>query len=429
MSKKRIFQKQQLRFMLLNLLTFTIIFTVFGIIIFLTVQNTLFSETDEQLKELRDVIASDPAAEEVPPSRFSPANPLEEQTRQNLNPRIIMLNWNEDGENVNVDQIGRLLYQNYFLNYNAPLNNIGSIANTTLENSYTFRYLLFEEENIFGETFYTQLLVNIDAEQTILRNFQQLIILCSLIFIILSISASYYLSRKMMHPIIESWNKQTEFVENASHELRTPLTVIQNKLELLLTAPQEKIMDRFENIALSLSETRRLSKLTSDLLTLARADSAEIQLEKQPLELDMFIEKVSQPYREIAESQEKEFTLHLRSGAVVEADEVRIHQLLVILLDNALKYTEEEDKIEIRTYLQEQEIVLEVEDSGAGIKEKNLPYVFDRFYRGDKARSRETGGTGLGLSIAAWIVSAHNGKITVSSEEGEYTVFRVTLPR
>lgn len=427
MNRKQMVQKQQLRFMLLNLLTFSIIFTVFGIIIFSTLQNTLFSETDEQLYELRDVITGDAAAQT--PSVFAPTRPLEEQTRENLNPRIIMLNWSENGTNINRDQIGILLYQNYFRDYEPPLQNINTISNMTVNDTYTFRYILFAEQNIFGETFYTQLLVNIDAEQTILRNFRQLIVLCSLIFILLSISASYYLSRKMMDPLIQSWNKQSEFVENASHELRTPLTVIQNKLELLLTAPQEKIMNRFENIALSLSETRRLSKLTSDLLTLARADSAEVQLEKKQLSLDDFIKRVSAPYQEIAESQQKQLQLQLEGNITIAADEVRLHQLLVILLDNALKYTGEEDSITIRTFAEDQAAVIEVEDTGSGIKAASLPYVFDRFYREDKARSRATGGTGLGLSIAQWIVQTHAGNITVSSEEGKGTAFRVTLPK
>lgn len=231
-----------------------------------------------------------------------------------------------------------------------------------------------------------------------------------------------------MKPIIHSWNKQAEFVENASHELRTPLTIIQNKLQLLLTEPQEKIINKFDHIALSLSETRRLSKLTSDLLTLARADSAETELVKTALHVDTFVENVCAPYIEIAESQEKHVWLNLNCKTTMEADEVRLHQLLIILLDNALKYTAEHGSIGVKTYLEDHKIVIEVTDTGIGIKEENIPYIFDRFYREDKARSRETGGIGLGLSIAQWIVTKHDGTIKVIRNQTKGTTFKVKLP-
>lgn len=429
MNKRPVFRKQQLRFMLLNLLAFTVIFTIFGFIIFTQVQNTLYSETDNELRELQEILTREEEVEEFYAPRILPSNPLEQRTRANLNPRIIMLNWNENGENINADQIGLLLYQNYFQDYNVDLDNLNTISTMTISGDYSFRYLLFEDRNIFGETFYTQLLVNVDAEQTIIANFGRLITLFSLLFILLSITASYYLSKKMMDPIVQSWNKQTEFVENASHELRTPLTVIQNKLEMLLTAPQDKIMHKFEHIALSLSETRRLSKLTSDLLTLARADSADTQLEKKQIEIDGFIAQASLPYQEIAESQEKIFRMELNAEINIQADEVRLHQLLVILLDNALKYTEAGDKILLKTYNAAQEFVLEVIDTGQGIKQENLQEVFERFYREDKARSRETGGTGLGLSIARWIVTSHSGTITAHRNEPQGTIIRVRLPQ
>ena len=118
------------------------------------------------------------------------------------------------------------------------------------------------------------------------------------------------------------------------------------------------------------------------------------------LDVDSFIQKVCAPYIEIAESQDKHFWLNLNCKVSIEADEVRLHQLLVILLDNALKYTSDDDSIGVKTYAEDHKVVLEVSDTGIGIKEENMKYIFDRFYREDKARSRETGGMGLGLSIA-----------------------------
>ncbi|MFE8697748.1 sensor histidine kinase [Cytobacillus sp. FJAT-53684] len=432
MFKKTIFRKQQLKFMAFNLIAFTVIFAIFGVIIIGQVQRTLYSKSDEELKSFKEMMIEHPSRgfeSPLPDEKMDRLPPYEERQRDRPNPRIIVLKWNKEGEIINQNEIGTSFYESFIQDYPFDKTNIDTITNTTIHNQYHFRYLLFETTDTKGEITYTQLLINTEAEQTIIDNFERLIIICSIIFVILSISASYILSRKMMMPIIHSWNKQAEFVENASHELRTPLTIIQNKLELLLTEPQEKIINKFENIALSLSETRRLSKLTSDLLTLARADSAETQLTKQTIDIDQFIQGVCAPYMEIAESQDKHFWLNLNCKVSMEADEVRLHQLLVILLDNALKYTSDDDSIGVKTYVEDHKVVFEVSDTGIGIKEENMKYIFDRFYREDKARSRETGGMGLGLSIAQWIVTKHNGTIAVFQNKHQGTTFKVKLPK
>lgn len=414
--------------MIHNLIAFTIIFTIFSIIIFVQVQRTLFTQTDEELVSMKEKMSDTLDMGTTPNDGLIPPPRLDRE-RGGFNPRVIIVHWDDNGNILNKGQIGTLLYEYYLQDFELDKSNMDEIAMTTISEQYHFRYILFEDNDESNNIAYTQLMMSVDAEYAIISNFEKLIIVCSLIFIVLSISASYILSRKMMEPILLSWNKQAEFVENASHELRTPLTIIQNKLEMLLTAPQDRIADKFENIALSLSETRRLSKLTSDLLTLARADSAETQLVKQMIHVDTFIEKVCAPYIEIAESQEKHLWLNLDCKVNIEADEVRLHQLLVILLDNALKYTIENDSINIKTYLEEQKAIIEVSDTGIGIKEENMKHIFERFYREDKARSRETGGVGLGLSIAHWIVTQHHGTIKVFKNQNKGTTFKVKLPK
>ncbi|WP_153732774.1 sensor histidine kinase [Sporosarcina obsidiansis] len=432
MFNKLIFKKQQLKFMIFNLIAFTVIFTIFSIIIFSQVQHTLFSKTDEELLSFKDMITDNNSKDLRRPLKDGDLErpvPADERRKNMPNPRMIVLHWDNAGNIRNENEIGTLFYENYLQDYKLDKTTMNTITMTKISDQYHFRYILFEDPNGETETAYTQLMINVDAEQTIISNFEKLIIICSVLFIVLSISASFILSKKMMKPIIHSWNKQAEFVENASHELRTPLTIIQNKLEFLLTAPQERISDRFEHIALSLSETRRLSKLTSDLLTLARADSAETQIVKQSIHIDTFIQNVCNPYKEIAESQEKHFSLTCQSPFTIEADETRLHQLLVILLDNALKYTTENDSIRVKTYAEDQKVAIEVSDTGIGIKEENIRYIFDRFYREDKSRTRETGGMGLGLSIAQWIVSMHNGTIHVIRNQNKGTTFIVRLPK
>jgi two-component system, OmpR family, sensor histidine kinase CiaH len=432
MVRKSIFRKQQLSFMVLNFIAFTVIFSIFGVIIFGQVQSTLYSKTDEELQAVKEKMTDGFSRDFTPPTPRDEADrnhPQDDRNRLSPNPRIVILNWNSEGEIINENQIGSNFYGNYLEEYQLNTETINEITTVQINNLYHFRYLLFEDKNETDDIAYIQLMINTDPEHTILDNFGKLLIFCSLIFILLSITASYLLSKRMMKPIIQSWNKQAEFVENASHELRTPLTIIQNKLELLLTEPQAKIINKFENIALSLSETRRLSKLTTDLLTLARADSAETQLVKQAVDVDSLVQAVCGPYSEVAESQEKHLWLHLDCKISIEADKERLHQLLVILLDNALKYTSEQDSIGVKTFIEDNKIVLEVTDTGIGIKEENMKHIFDRFYREDRARSRETGGTGLGLSIAQWIVTKHDGTISAYRNQHKGTTLTVKLPK
>ena len=220
-----------------------------------------------------------------------------------------------------------------------------------------------------------------------------------------------------------------EFVQNASHELRTPLTIIQAKQELLLEEPDAKIIDKSEEIMLTLNETKRLTKLTKDLMTLARADENKIKLKKEKTDIDELIEGLAKPYIEMAELAEKKINLNLQYNEEVSIDASKIYQVLVILLDNAIKYTEKGDTIEILTYSKDGKFTLEVRDTVIGISDEAITHIFDRFYREDKARNRETGGSGLGLSIADVIVKAHNGTIKASHNKPKGTIFNIKLPK
>lgn len=427
MNKNKIFNKQQWSFTLLNFVVFTLIFALFGLIISSIVTNTLYSKTDEELMSFKERFEQlqGQAFEKEMASGGSGQPRFGEGL---FNPRIVTLQWNENKELVD-EQVGPATSSYYFQDLDPDLKQLNTIYNITIHDTYTYRTLIFESKNDSGEKVYTQLLFNVDAEQAIIENFEKILIICTVIALLLSSTASYLLAKKTMKPIIRSWNRQLDFVENASHELRTPLTIIQNKLEMLLTAPNARIIDKFENIALSLSETRRLSKLTTDLLTLARADSSETQLVKDSFEVDAFVKDVCMPYVEIGELDDKKVQLHLHANMKIEADKSRIHQLLVILLDNALKYTAEGDEIIVATAVEDQKLVIEVKDTGIGISEENKKYIFERFYREDKARTREKGGVGLGLSIAHWIVSSHNGTIQVKSNGNKGTIFKIKLPK
>ncbi|CAK8054553.1 sensor histidine kinase [Eupransor demetentiae] len=270
----------------------------------------------------------------------------------------------------------------------------------------------------------------IDATDTVinLRHFQELIAWSFGFAFLISLLFAYFISRMNMRPILKAWQQQQDFVNNAAHELRTPMSVIQGKLETMLTKPSSTVRDESEAIILSLSEVRRLSSLTDNMLTLAKTGSNMTKIVKEETDIAAYLQKIIAPYEEMAEFDEKSVDLDVEVNRPVPVDRKRIHQLMVLLLDNALKYSDAGASVKVTARTEKNRLVLTVADTGRGISNAAKKHVFDRFYREDKTGNRETGGTGLGLSIAEWIVLAHGGKITVADNQPRGTIFKVVLP-
>ncbi|MFC5529068.1 sensor histidine kinase [Cohnella yongneupensis] len=247
---------------------------------------------------------------------------------------------------------------------------------------------------------------------------------------IFSIVAGMFLSGRALIPIRRSWDKQQRFVTDASHELRTPAAVIHAQTELILQHPEHSVEHESPRIAVILKESRRLGKLVDDLLTLARSDSNQAQIHPSRLSLDSVLLEVTESFRLLAASKGIAIVTEIERPLALWGDDGRIRQLLVIVLDNALKYTPEAGEIRVAgRYASSYTLSIVISDTGCGIAEEDLPHVFERFYRGDKSRSRTQGGTGLGLSIARWIVEAHGGSIRIHSKGTEGTQVELLFPR
>lgn len=231
---------------------------------------------------------------------------------------------------------------------------------------------------------------------------------------------------EMLAELEKAFENQRRFVADASHELRAPLATLQGNLELLDRAANLSEEERRAIWRDIRDEVRRLGRLVSDLLSLARAEAGQ-GLHLQPVELDRVVTDVLRPMRtEMA--QHRLVVEHLEPVPVM-GDADRLRELLVILLDNAIRYTPAGGEIRVGLrHTPGQEVALSVADTGIGIAPEDLPHIFERFYRADKARSRATGGTGLGLAIARWIVEAHGGRIEVESQLGRGSRFTVRLP-
>jgi two-component system, OmpR family, sensor kinase len=229
----------------------------------------------------------------------------------------------------------------------------------------------------------------------------------------------------MLDRLEEAYRIQQRFVADAAHELRTPLTAIQANLEFLQRHPTMPEERRLEALAEAGRETRRLARLVASLLALARAD-AGVELSRQRVELDRLLVETFKQVRSLATGQ------RLTIGAIepvhVFGDPDRLKELLVILLDNALKYTPPGGEVTLELARHSRMVAVTVRDTGIGIPPDDLPHVFDRFYRADPARARDPASTGLGLAIAKWIVGEHGGSITLTSDPGQGTTVTVRLP-
>lgn len=249
----------------------------------------------------------------------------------------------------------------------------------------------------------------------------------SLISVFIALLGGIYLANKALIPIRKSWDKQQQFVADASHELRTPLSVMKLNLEHLFRHPDRSIEQESETIHQTIKELNYLSKMSTDLLTLARSDAVPLQVMQEPIQLDEILNQVVRDFNGLALLKHIQLTADIQPIRII-GDKERIKQLFVILLDNALKYTKDHGKISISGEVKGSRAIIDMVDTGIGISKQDLPNIFDRYYRGDKSRTRHIEGSGLGLSIAQWIVQSHSGKIRVISKEGEGTQVMVQFP-
>lgn len=409
---------------ILNSLVFFFIFIVFGSLLYGFVAHQLFDEVDESMRQKAGafyLVNGRP--------RFAMNDPL------SLDPRIFIMVRDTEGSIINLypfplEEVNRIIP---YLSRTAT----GRLETEQAE-GHKYRVLSIpyqRDDNRLLRADGTPAVITevlaisiVDSETAMLRRLSFIILTGLLSGLIVSMIAGLYLARRALVPIEASWDKQQQFVADASHELRTPLSVIKANTELMLRHPERTIEEESGRVTNVLRETIRMNKLVATLLTLARADANRLELNREAVDLNQLMRTVGAEFEPLAEM--KGITLQVVSHCplALTADKERLHQLLVILLDNALKYTQPAGAVMLACSRQGSHILITVKDSGCGISPEDVPHIFDRFFRGDKARSRETGGAGLGLAIAQWIVEQHGGTISAKSTFGRGTAFYVELP-
>jgi heavy metal sensor kinase len=233
---------------------------------------------------------------------------------------------------------------------------------------------------------------------------------------------------EMFGRLERAFKRVTQFTADASHELRTPVALMRTRTEVALRK-QRSEADYRETIVRIHQELERTSALIENLMTLARADSDGEALQVTSTSLNDILREISEPARLLAEGKSIQYEEQLPETPLsVSGNAAFLRRLFMILIDNAVKYTPSGGRISVVLDVNGGSAVTEIRDSGIGISTSDLPHIFERFYRADTSRSRESGGAGLGLSIAKWITEAHRGKITVASRISEGSIFRVHIP-
>ena len=414
-----------------NFGVFTLIFSAMTLIILQVMHSSLYTSVDEKLLSLsanpQDVIqlAVNRATEDVKDLNSESVGPSSNRKPTvSSNTEVILLD----------SSLNQLVAGNRFLGLDRVTFNkkdLNHIRQLHVQNSYgqdeIYRVILTEMniESVSTNIKYAAVLINTSQLEQISQNHEQLIVVVMASFWILSLIASLYLARVSVKPLLESMQKQQSFVENASHELRTPLAVLQNRLETLFRKPEATIMESSESIASSLEEVRNMRFLTTNLLNLARRDDG-IKPELGEVQPDFFNTTFTN-YEMIASENNRIFHFENRIHRTIITDKLLLKQLMTILFDNAVKYTEEDGEIHFVIAATERTLYLSVADDGIGISAVDKKKIFDRFYRVDKARTRQKGGFGLGLSLAKQIVDALKGSISVKDNKPNGTIFEVKI--
>jgi len=268
----------------------------------------------------------------------------------------------------------------------------------------------------------------IGREIQVLHGFFVLLLAVGGLALFIAVLGGLFLARRALAPARLAFARQQSFIADASHELRTPLTLLRADAEVLLRGndrltPDDRLL--LEDIV---TETAHMTALAGTMLTLARLDAGRLHLERDVVDLAAVATRVA--HRAGALAREKGVAIQVEGIAplLVIGDHLLLEQVTLILVDNAIKYNHPDGQVILRTSSGGTEAILEVCDTGIGIAQEHLPHLGERFYRVDKARSREAGGAGLGLSIARGVASAHGGALTLSSTPGAGTVARLSVP-
>jgi two-component system sensor histidine kinase CiaH len=417
MKKKDIFYYTKRNIIGISIAIVLLCLFIFGGVIKLLYSSILFNDIDNQLIQHKEIILSMPPIvidrnnHPLSNDLFFPKPPM-------LSPNIITV---VAIENKFID-----ISPNAYFN-NGELPSVFNITDNKIEKvlyeGYNFRSIKFKQNE------YTiQLIANVDSQMQSVDQLNNAIIVSFIALIIIALVLSALLASRVIKPVKEAYNKQVFFVQDSSHEMKTPLAVIKGKLEILANSWGETIDSNFEHISKMMSEVRGLEKLNNDLLLLTKED-IDFSTNITTFELEQLIEDISDFYMDLAEMQNKRFQILKPEEMTVYWDYSKMKRVIIILLENAFKYTNENGSIILSFEEFGKNIKIAVRDTGIGIKQEDQHRIFDRFFRSADVRGKNINGSGIGLSLLKSISKTLGITIKFTSKYGEGTEFKVLVPK
>ena len=395
------FDKLKKKFILMNMILLTTVFIgIFGTIYVMTA----FSLNRDMEMQLRNSM-----------------NPMAKPPKGNMDVTITI---NLDSENKITNIVSRFDVSEWNTKQviDEILSNNESLSKIKI-NGESYAYL---KQNINGGI--KIVLISRAYQQDVLANLLRIFILVGAISLIVLFLISIYFTNRTIEPLEESFKKQKQFIADASHELKTPLTIIKTNTSLLMSNPEDTIKNQSKWIKYIESQSHRMSELVNEMLSLAKLDVEENKLMFSTLNLSNIIESTLLSFDAVIFESEITLDTNISKNMVINGNNDSLKKLFSILMDNAVKYTNKGGSIYVSLFVDKSKAKLIIKNTGEGIPKDKLNKIFERFYRADDSRDRETGGYGLGLSIAKSIVTQHKGNIYASSNLNKDATFTVELP-
>lgn len=386
---------------------------IFAIITQAMYKENLFDEVDQQLLTHKNMIINDAHIQ------YLDGDVLEVILPSPLVKELINYVW-KDGKLIKESPHPYKGSSKYPKFPNGVMNKIVQIQDA----QYHYRGIQFDYEGCK-----VQLLLSVDTQVASLKELQYALLKAFLVLILLGLVVSFYLGKIALKPLYRAYNKQAAFIQDASHEMRTPLAVIKGKLELIVRKPQDKVETHYDEISGIMCEISGLEKLNRDLLLLSKEDMGGI-LEIKKTTIQSFFKEIVEFYSALSELHNLEFFYEITIPPIeIEWDLVKVKRCISILLENAIKYSNENGRINLKIVDEDKLIKVIVSDTGRGISEEELKKIFNRFYRSNEVRALGIEGSGIGLSLLKSLAYTMNIKIKVESEYGKGSSFILWIPK
>ncbi|MEG1794888.1 MAG: HAMP domain-containing sensor histidine kinase [Clostridium sp.] len=410
------FKQLRNKFLILNLVIITVMMVIAFTSIYVITYNNVKRDIDLELHRISGFNKKQKDNLKEPLPNFENAQPQQDRSLS------FTLLTNSEGTIIDSHSIFYMEDEFYENAQKEALSQNGDTGNFKLDGNH-WAFLKIPYMNGYRLVF-----LDITFQQGILTRLIYTFLIVALIMLIVIFFISRFFANKSIAPIKVAFNKQKQFIADASHELKTPLAVINTNVDVLLSNKEDRIKDQSKWLFYIKSEVERMAKLTNELLYLTQMDYSDVKMIFSDFNLSEAVENVILTMEAIIFENNLSFYYDIEPNLIIHGNNEQFKQVVMILLDNALKYTNAKGTIRITLKKDHNNINLSLNNTGNGIPEEHISRIFDRFYRMDKSRGRNSGGYGLGLSIAKAIIEQHGGKISVNSILDESTTFKIELP-